>query len=422
VQSVDRFKFCHVMLKETVSGLLGYEWKRTLHNYVARFYVERPDGRSDVKFMYAKAHHYYLAGNLKEARTYYELCGKEAGSAFTTQRMLECFQRLLEIDPEDATDLQRAVWSRRIGEAQIVLGRLDKAEVGFARPRCALLTGIAAQDALYNSLEILGLDCRDAEGEEGREESYLVSACTCGLMGGPARKSSYHEDPAPQELEDDDSSASTPTGRIPHRMRCVQPRLTAPAHPASWARAHRRRLSVVEPRGPLRPRLVKSLPAFMALRRTVSERRVSMEAREEAVDVLLEASRVCSLLGEINKDRASSEALERRWNAVLLAEAAALLPAHHDVDGDVSRVFQRVSDELARCAWWRCCRSDKAPRSYARAAVFFAGMHPSTKWRSLAPQYGVLANRIRDAGQRPTDGDLEQQVRGCGPPLRAHRG
>jgi len=44
----------------------------------------------------------------------------------------------------------------------------------------------------------------------------------------------------------------------------------------------------------------------------------------------------------------------------------------------ISPAQQRVVDELSR--------------AYSRAAIFFAGMHPGTKWRGLAKHYALRAN------------------------------
>jgi len=361
---LEKYQFRHVLLKDTVCGLLGFEWKRNLHNHVARYYETRPD--KDLNLLYAMAHHYYLAGNREQAKKYYELCGNDLGNAFAMQRVLECFLILLEVAPDDTPPLQRAIWERKVGEAQMHLGRVNRAE-----------------EAFYEGLRLLGLDCRDAEGVEGEgskdEAAWWLCPCLGGRAGASETASAGGGDGAAaaddDPVDDEASNASS---------------VSAGTRNNSTLR--RRRLSVAEVRGPLLPRLVDSLPAMVELSRKIADKRVSYEEKEAAVDVLLEASRIYCLMAEMNKDRGSDEALERHLNAVRTAQAAALFPPSDDPR--LASVSQRCTDALAR--------------SYAPAAVFFAGMHPETKWQRWAKDFGTLAGKIQRGGnQAETPGEFQ---------------
>jgi hypothetical protein len=209
-----------------------------------------------------------------------------------------------------------------------------------------------------------------------------------------------------------------------------------------------RTMSMVEPQSPLRPRLLLEMPSFRTLRDAVMNG--TETERNDAVNMLLEAALVYDLLGRMLRDRRSSVALERRLNAIILAEAAAMsfadqlvrpkkkkqkawswLPGSkgskstssgsdnaaaaflYSTTGDmigsqpgglpgssttnpqsISPTQQRILDELSR--------------AYSRAAVFFSGMHPGTRWRGLGKSYAMKASAFLNTHGQVSRSDLAQ--------------
>jgi len=94
-----------------------------------------------------------------------------------------------------------------------------------------------------------------------------------------------------------------------------------------------------------KPRLVKQLPSF-----------IKMQENNE-YDLFLAGAKVYTLLGKLDSDRDSVVALERRMNAMHLAEASSWVEENSNKNKQVSSA---VKAELAR--------------AYANAAVFYTGI------------------------------------------------
>lgn len=91
------------------------------------------------------ANHYYLAESKEKAKQYLLLAGNDAVQIHGMEQVYLCFSRLLKIAGDGADDLERAEWSRKVGEALCILERTEEAE-----------------QYLFDALKTLRLDCRDA--------------------------------------------------------------------------------------------------------------------------------------------------------------------------------------------------------------------------------------------------------------------
>ncbi|KAH9260977.1 hypothetical protein BASA81_000673 [Batrachochytrium salamandrivorans] len=171
-------------------------------------------------------------------------------------------------------------------------------------------------------------------------------------------------------------------------------------------------LLTVEPTNTaMRPRLVLSLNSFRRLKREALQD-TNGEVQNDAIESLLEAGAAYDMLSTLQRDRCDVVALERRLNCILLAEAAASAFAKDPAPKSppmitpfgrrtgLSRRYtattlgNNLGAMLLPKSGLQQRSQDELSKAYSRAALFFAGMKISTRWRSLGSVYAQKANEF----------------------------
>ena len=344
------------------------------------------------------------------------------------QQVFFCFSRLLKIadlSKEEGVvfpSIERAQWSRKVGDALYHLGKYRKAE-----------------EYLFMALNILSLDCRSvvqmekgdsrvyhdnnqdsfpSETKKGcfsclfkpKSDNFFAVPNTHASSANP-KMSSLHEQSFPKQYESCHQSYEDVVRTPPRPSRLGSLHGATPIRSVHRLNTFKGLRQVILHGNAVAQDLLKkeaesnhnnSSTGHLSVRlinrftKTSSQTSITDESHEgschsdmgciptheqqrlldfraSAQEVLLEASHIYELLGLLNENRRDNAALERRLNALTLAKTAVVPDS------------KSLPVELAR--------------AYAHCASFFAGMKSGSKWHQLAKQYNNHAMKLLELSE-----------------------
>ena len=135
-----RYRFCHVLIQETVYQGIPFSQRRGLHRAVAEWYERHlPDGLTHPVL----AHHWRLAGDARKAQAHLEQAGIEALRAYANEEAVRFFSEALDLLQSERSDKRETVQKRRRRAVmELNLGRAHVNISGYAEARQWLESGL----------------------------------------------------------------------------------------------------------------------------------------------------------------------------------------------------------------------------------------------------------------------------------------